>query len=230
MKVYKYIVLVASLAATIFLGICITKIGQQDRSVTVRGLSEREVDADLAIWPVKYKVASNDLSTLQNEIVTKNQALEKYLNSYGLDSSDYTIQASSITDVSMNMYLDKDKQTYKYLADQTFLVRSNKVQNVKNAQKDSLQLLKSGIALNNNYYESQITFEFTKLNEIKPEMIAEATQNARLAAEQFAHDSHSKVGKIKNATQGLFTIENAAQGLEDKKTIRVVTSVEYLLK
>ena len=75
-----------------------------------------------------------------------------------------------------------------------------------------------------------MSYEFTKLNDIKPEMIAEATKNARTAAEQFAHDSNSKVGKIKKATQGLFTIEDAAVGLEDKKNVRVVNTVEYLLK
>ena len=82
----------------------------------------------------------------------------------------------------------------------------------------------------NQDYDSKVSYEFTKLNDIKPEMIAEATKNARTAAEQFARDSNSKVGKIKKASQGLFTIQDAAAGLEDKKNVRVVNTVEYLLK
>ena len=100
---------------------------------------------------------------------------------------------------------------------------------MKSAYADSLELVSAGIAVNQDY-DSKVSYEFTKLNDIKPEMIAEATKNARTAAEQFAHDSNSKVGKIKKATQGLFTIEDAAVGLEDKKSVRVVNTVEYLLK
>ena len=125
--------------------------------------------------------------------------------------------------------MDKDKILYTYLAQTVVLVRSSKVAEVKKAQDDSLDLMSSGIAVSKDY-NSKISFEFTKLNEIKPQMIAEATKNARTAAEQFAHDSGSKVGKIKTATQGFFSIENAAEDLQEKKTIRVVTTVEYLLK
>ena len=92
-----------------------------------------------------------------------------------------------------------------------------------------LSLVSSGIAVLQEY-DGKVNYEFTKLNQIKPQMIAEATENARTAAEQFARDSNSKVGKIKKATQGLFTIEDAAPGLEEKKNVRVVTTVEYLLK
>ncbi len=125
--------------------------------------------------------------------------------------------------------MDRDKILYTYLAQTVVLVRSSKVAEVKKAQDDSLDLMSSRIAVSKDY-NSKISFEFTKLNNIKPQMIAEATKNARTAAEQFAHDSGSKVGKIKTATQGFFSIENAAEDLQEKKTIRVVTTVEYLLK
>lgn len=206
-----------------------TKIVKQNRSVTVRGLAEREVDADLAIWPIMFTVGSNDLLKIQSETVKKAAVITKFLESHGLSAEDYTVQAPKITDNTVNPYLDHDKMVFNYLAQETILVRTSKVSVVKEAQADSLKLAGEGVAIQQDY-ESKVVYEFTGLNEIKPEMIAEATENARLAAEQFARDSKSKVGKIKNATQGFFSIDDAAVGLEEKKNIRVVTTVEYLLK
>ena len=125
--------------------------------------------------------------------------------------------------------MDQSKLRYTFIARQTILIRSSKIESVKSAYADSLNLVSSGIAVLQEY-DGKVNYEFTKLNQIKPQMIAEATENARTAAEQFARDSNSKVGKIKKATQGLFTIEDAAPGLEEKKNVRVVTTVEYLLK
>lgn len=206
-----------------------TKIVKQDRSVTVRGLAEREVDADLAVWPITFTVGSNSLQNIQSEIVKKSSIVAKFLESHGLTSEDYTIQAPKITDNTVNPYLDHEKMMFNYLAQETILVRTAKVSVVKEAQADSLKLTGEGVAIQQDY-GSNVSYEFTGLNSIKPEMIAEATENARLAAEQFAHDSKSKVGKIKKATQGLFSIDDAAVGLEEKKNIRVVTTVEYSLK
>lgn len=204
-------------------------IGGETRSVTVRGLSEREVDADLVVWPLSFTVGSNDLNLLRKEIISKNDVCVEFLKKHGLDDSDFMVQAPQIQDNSVNLYIDRDRISYKYIAQSKILVRSNKINEVKTAQNDSLNLAEKGIAVRQEY-DSKMQFEFTKLNDIKPEMIAEATKNARLAAEQFAHDSGSRVGKIKKATQGLFSIDDAAIGLEEKKHIRVVTSVEYLLK
>lgn len=204
-------------------------IGGETRSVTVRGLSEREVDADLVVWPLSFTVGSNDLNLLRKEILSKNDICVEFLKEHGLDDSDFMVQAPQIQDNSVNLYIDRDRISYKYIAQSKILIRSNKINEVKTAQNDSLNLAEKGIAVRQEY-DSKMQFEFTKLNDIKPEMIAEATKNARLAAEQFAHDSGSRVGKIKKATQGLFSIDDAAIGLEEKKHIRVVTSVEYLLK
>ena len=115
-----------------------------------------------------------------------------------------------------------------YVAKQTVLVRSQKVASVKKASEDTLELVGKGISVRSDY-DSKVNYEFNGLNQIKPEMIALATENAREAAEQFAHDSHSKVGKILSASQGLFSIEDAAPGLEELKHVRVVTTVVYAL-
>ncbi len=220
---------VAIVLAAVVMASGMTKIVKQDRSVTVRGLAEREVDADLAIWPITFTVGSNDLLRIQSETVKKTEIITKFLENHGLTAEDYTVQAPIITDNTVNPYLDHDKMVYNYLSQETVLVRTSKVAIVKEAQADSLKLTSEGVAIQQDY-GSQVVYEFTGLNGIKPEMIAEATENARLAAEQFARDSKSKVGKIKKATQGLFSINDAAVGLEEKKNIRVVTTVEYSLK
>ena len=225
----KFIICITVLVSAVVLSFGVSRIGRETRSVTVRGLSEREVDADLVVWPLSFSVGDNDLSLLRKEIISKNNVCVDFLKAHGLEESDFTVQAPQIQDNTVNLYIDKERISYKYIAQARILIRSNKIDEVKSAQNDSLNLAENGIAVRQDY-DTKMQFEFTGLNDIKPEMIAEATKNARLAAEQFAHDSGSRVGKIKKATQGLFSIENAATGLEEKKHIRVVTSVEYLLK
>ena len=215
--------------AAVILAVGLANIITPERSVSVRGLAEREVDADLAVWNMSFSMGENSLESMQKSILEKTEVIKKYLIKHGLDESDFTVKPAAITDNSLNSYMDQTKITYKFVAQQTILVRSGKIEAVKSAYADSLELVSAGIAVNQDY-DSKVSYEFTKLNDIKPEMIAEATKNARTAAEQFAHDSNSKVGKIKKATQGLFTIEDAAVGLEDKKSVRVVNTVEYLLK
>lgn len=215
--------------AAVILAVGLANIITPERSVSVRGLAEREVDADLAVWNMSFSMGENSLESMQKSIVEKTEVIKKYLIKHGLEESDFTVKPAAITDNSLNSYMDQTKITYKFVAQQTILVRSGKIEAVKSAYADSLELVSAGIAVSQDY-DSKVSYEFTKLNDIKPEMIAEATKNARTAAEQFAHDSNSKVGKIKKATQGLFTIEDAAVGLEDKKSVRVVNTVEYLLK
>ncbi len=202
-------------------------IAKPDRTVSVRGLAEREVDADLAVWPLTYKFGADSMEIIKSELNVRTAAVLEYLKGFGLDQNDWTVQAPEITDNTLNPYIDR--KTFDYFAQGKILVRSSKVQQVKEAQGSSLALLEKGIAVGQDYGQT-VTYEFTKLNDVKPQMIAEATASARAAAEQFAHDSGSKVGKIKSATQGLFTIEAAAAGLEEKKAVRVVTTVVYLLK
>ena len=232
MKDLKTIILsvsVSVIASAVILSVGLSNIARADKTVSVRGLAEREVDADLAVWPLTFSLGSNDLTELQKDILAKTEIVKNYLAEYELSGNDFTVQSPSITDNSMNPYMDKNQVRYTYIAETVVLVRSSKVEQVKKAQSDSLKLMSDGIAVSKDY-KSKISFEFTKLNDIKPQMIAEATKNARTAAEQFARDSGSKVGKIKRASQGLFSIEDAAADLSERKTIRVVTTVEYLLK
>ncbi|MCI1209715.1 MAG: SIMPL domain-containing protein [Treponema sp.] len=218
----------AVIAAAVIISSGFKTIAKPDRTVSVRGLAEREVDADMAVWPLTFSLGGNDLAVLQQQLVDKTAIAANYLEKHGLTSADYTVNAPAITDTSVNLYMDKDKIKFTYIAKQVLLVRSSHVSAVKEAQADSLDLAGRGIAVTQDY-DSKVQYEFTGLNDIKPDMIAEATKNARLAAEQFARDSGSNVGKIKTASQGLFSITDAAAGLEEKKKVRVVTTVVYLL-
>lgn len=219
----------AIIIAAVILGYSGIVATQPKASVLVRGLAQREVDANLAIWRMSYSLGGNELAALQSEINAKNAKITEFLLTHGLSSDDFSVLPASITDTSLDMYSDKSRISYVFLATATTLVRTEKIKELQAAFKDSSTLIGSGIAIKQDY-ENKINYEFTGLNEIKPAMIEEATKNARAAAAQFAKDSNSKVGKIKNASQGLFSIENASGGLEDKKSVRVVTQVEYYLK
>lgn len=222
------IISISIVAASLILAFGMTHIMHDVRTVSVRGLCEKEVDADMAVWKVSYSILGNELMPIQKQLQENTKILEEYLADYQLTKDDYSVLAPEITDTSLNLYIDKSKNDYRYVAKQSLLIRSGKVSSVKAANANTQELLSKGLAIDSDY-DNRISYEFNGLNEIKPEMIAKATESARQAAEQFAHDSKSRVGKIQSASQGLFTIENAAVGLEEKKRVRVVTTVVYTL-
>ncbi len=223
------IVSFALIVSAAMLACGMSKIVKAKRNVSVRGLAEREVPADMATWRVSFSVSGNDLPTLQREIISKTKIVLDFLGEYDLNESDYSVLSPEITDTTTNIYLDQSRRQFNYIAKQTVLVRTEKVSNVKAASIDTIDLMGKGVAILSDY-DNSVKYEFNGLNEIKLEMIADATKNALLAAEQFAHDSGSKVGKIMSASQGLFSIEDAAVGLEDIKNVRVVTTVVYSIR
>ena len=220
---------IAIVIASIVLGVSAIVATQPKASVLVRGLAQREVDANLAIWRMSYSLGSNELAALQSEINTKNAVITEFLLAHGLSSDDFSVLPASITNTSLDMYSDKSRISYTFIATATTLVRTSKIKELQAAFKDSQTLISSGIAILQDF-DNKINYEFTALNEIKPAMVEEATKNAREVAVKFSKDSNSQVGKIKNASQGVFSIENASGGLEDKKRVRVVTQIEYFLK
>lgn len=223
-----------------FLGICLviasivislgfSSINPKEASVSVRGLAQREVNADLAVWQLSFGLGDNNLENLQKSIKEKSEIVSLYLKDKGLNERDFSVLSPSITNNLLDPYINQEKMQYIYIAKLNFLIRTDKISAVKKANEGLLEIVDKGIAIKQDY-ENKINYEFTKLNDIKPEMIALATKNARKAAEQFTKDSNSNLGKIKHATQGLFSIENAATGLEERKIVRVVTQIQYLLK
>lgn len=198
-----------------------------ERTVTVRGLCEKEVPADKAIWPVVFKVVGNDLTSVNAEIESKNKIVKEFLTEGGISESDISIGVPVISDKYANEYGDNNR-LYRYVATCTITVCSHEIEKVIELMGDQSVLLSQGIVPSNEW-QAQPQFLFEGLNDIKPEMIEEATYNARLAGEQFAKDSGSKLGKIKSATQGSFTIEDRDSNTPQIKRVRVVTTVVYYL-
>jgi hypothetical protein len=199
-----------------------------ERYVTVKGLAEKEVDADMAIWPITYKDAGNDLLQLQKGIDVNREIIKKFLVQKGFKEGDISHSPPMITDAWAESYGNQSVQGPRYRIQKTVTLRSSDVQLVKQTMEKSGELVAQGIVLSQNW-ETRTEFLFTSLNAIKPEMIREATINAREAAEKFAEDSGSKIGKIRTASQGLFSISDRDANSPDRKIVRVVTNLEYYL-
>jgi len=222
-------------AGMLLVGLCIywglSAFAANDRIVSVRGLAEREVKADHVIWPIVYKTTGNDLQNLYADIHAKSRQITGFLTQNGIAQSDVSVGAPKIFDRMAETYASSDAAKMdRYNVTVVITVSSTKVEQVRGLMPRMGELLKQGIAISAGDYDSQVRYEFTSLNKIKPQMIAEATKNAREAAGKFASDSESKLGKIKNASQGLFTIEDRDQYTPYIKNVRVVTSVDYYLK
>lgn len=202
---------------------------QFDRSVTVKGLSEREFDADIVIWPIVFTAAENDLEALYNQIDQGTVKTREFLVKNKIAVDEITISAPNITDKSAQQYGGDSRAEFRYTALQTITVYSNNIDIVRSAMNELSELGKQGIVLAGGNYESQTDYIFTRLNQVKPEMIEEATRKAREVAEKFAADSDSKLGKIKRASQGQFSISDRDKNNPHIKNVRVVSTVEYYL-
>ncbi|HCT94116.1 MAG TPA: hypothetical protein DIC44_04805 [Rikenellaceae bacterium] len=217
----------------IFLGIfiksAVVSLKSYDRVVTVKGLAEVEVPANKVIWPVVYKEIGNDLSVLYNAINQKNKIIIDYLKSKGLDESEISVAAPQIIDMNAERY-QSQPSSYRYNITSILTVTSDKVPLVMNIISTQSELLNKGVALTAGEYQYMTQYFYTGLNDIKPQMIEEATSNARASAEKFARDSGSKLGKIKRANQGQFTISDRDANTPHIKTIRVVSTIDYMLK
>lgn len=199
-----------------------------DRVVSVKGLSEREVKVDLVLWPISYTVSEPSLDLLQSEMRATEEKIRAFLLRYGFEEDEITAAQPVVTDRWEHYYGD-NLPSDRYTGQNAVLLRTSKVDQVKEVMPKVDELVKEDVLISRSW-EYQPQFIFTKLNDIKPEMIAEATKEARKAAMQFAEDSGSKLGKIRSASQGYFTIEDLDSYTPDIKRVRVVTTVEYMLE
>ena len=207
----------------------VEKYRSYDRTVNVKGLCEKEVKADKVIWPVVYKVMANDIQSVYDQTDRSNATIVEFLNAGGIDASEITVSVPQISDKFANEYGNNDR-AYRYIATNIITVCTDKVDAVLSLMSEQSDLLKQGIVTGGNTWENPVEFKYEGLNDIKPAMIEEATMNAREAAQKFAKDSDSRLGKIKTANQGTFTIENRDSNTPYIKKVRVVTSVTYYLK
>lgn len=206
----------------------VEKYRSYDRVVNVKGLCEKEVMADKVIWPLVYKVMSNDIQSIYDQTDASNDLIMDFLTDGGISEKEITVSVPSISDKLANEYGDNNR-AFRYIAKNVITVCTDDVDAVLRLMSKQSELLKKGIVTSENSWENPVEFKYEGLNDIKPQMIEEATKNAREAAEKFAKDSDSSLGKIKNANQGTFTIENRDSNTPYIKRIRVVTSVTYYL-
>ncbi|MGD8278641.1 MAG: SIMPL domain-containing protein [Gemmatimonadota bacterium] len=210
---------------------------QADRFVTVKGLSEREVKADLALWPIRLVATDNDLGAAQRQIASSATAVSTFLARHGVDTASVEMQDLSVTDQLANRFGQRSEGP-RYIVNQTVMVRSSDPDVVFAASQAVGELVSAGVPIQSGleYGPGGPVFLYTGLNDLKPAMIAEATANAREAAEQFAMDSGAQIGGIRRANQGVFVIlpRDQVPGIREQqqlfKIVRVVATLEYLLE
>ncbi|HDZ08016.1 MAG TPA: SIMPL domain-containing protein [Pseudohongiella sp.] len=211
------------------LGSFAVTVKEYERTVTVKGLAEQEHVADIVIWPIQYTAADNDLGALYATIDSNNASIRAFLESNSLPASAVTLAPPAITDRLAQSYGDGSRAEFRYTATQALTVYSSDIELVRGLMSSLSDLGREGIVFSGAEYHLQPEYLFTRLNDIKPAMIEEATREARAAAIKFADDSNSELGKIRNASQGQFSISNRDRNNPHIKNVRVVVSVEYYL-
>lgn len=202
-----------------------------DRYVQVKGLSEREVNADLAVWPINITLTGNDLKSLQGDIESQNNEVYNFFVAQGFDQNELTKGSTNISDVRADIYNSNfQNNAFRYLAKSEFTVRTTDINKLQKALSESLELMSKGILLGSKNTWRPIEYIFTGLNELKPSMIEEATKNAREVAEKFALDSDANVGEIRMASQGLFSITDRDENTPQIKMVRVVSTIDFQLE
>lgn len=200
-----------------------------DRTVTVKGLAEKEVPADIAIWPIRFDVAGDDLTRLTAELERNSAQVLAFLQANGFTEQEITVGVPAIIDRQAQRYGGGAEEGLRYLGNGTLTVYSTNIEGVRTAMGRLVELGKQGVAVGAQDFDVRPQFLFTHLNDIKPAMIEDATRNAREVAEKFARDSDSNLGKIKRAYQGQFTIEDRDSNTPHIKNVRVVATLEYFL-
>ena len=215
-----------AIAGGYLLGDGLKRARAADRSVTVRGLAEKDVTADLATWSISYSTTGFDLPTVRAEIDANTKALQGYFTSLGFKPGDLTP-----TGAGVNQYLNNGVNSITIT--QRMLLRTTDIARAQRAVAQQFDFVRRSVTLQEG---AGMRYSFTKLNDVKPDMVAAATRDARAAAEQFAKDSGAGVGGIKSATQGYFSIAardgEGGDGASDTpyKKVRVVTTVDFYLK
>lgn len=223
-------ILAGLVVSGVMLPLSVSRYRSFDRTVNVKGLCEKEVKADKVIWPIVYKVMADDIQSIYNQTDANNDAVTAFLKEGGINENEISVSSPQISDEFANEYAGM-KRTYRFIAKNVITVCTSDVDKVLALMSRQQELLKKGVVVGgDNRWENPVEFKYEGLNDIKPQMIEEATRNVREAAQKFAKDSDSRLGKIRTANQGTFTIENRDSNTPYIKKVRVVTSVTYYLK
>ena len=234
MKILSALILaIAAIVSASLIADGLTGLRTGDRFVTVKGVAEREVQADLALWPLRFVATGNSLDEAREKARSSREAIMAFLKLQAIDTDAAELQRLDVTDTRANPYQESNGQ--KFIINQTLMVRSDDIDRIRQAAQSVSELVDSGVILSSDYGPGGPTYLFNRLNDIKPEMIAEATAAAREAAAQFARDAKTELGNLRRANQGVFQIlardqaPGVSEGQQPIKTVRVVTTVEYYL-
>lgn len=204
-------------------------VKDRERVVQVKGLAERDVPADVVLWPIQFTAADNDLTKLYDDVRADGLRVRAFLEGFGIPADDISFSTPAVTDKSAQSYGGGPAPQFRYTATQTVTVYSVDVERVRGAMQKVADLGREGLVLTGGDWNTQVEYLFTGLNDIKPAMVEEATRKAREVAQKFAEDSDSRLGKIKSAAQGQFSISDRDRFNPHIKRIRVVSTVEYYL-
>lgn len=230
MKLLQAAILAVSIA---FLGLCIKwgidDFANKDRNVTVKGLAEKEVEADKVTWPIPTKVLGNDLLELYQRINTTTAKVKAFLKQHGIKDDEINVNAPVVIDLNADQYSNNNRG-FRYNITSTITVTSQNVKLVRSIMAKQGELLKQGVAVLDGGYENRITYEYVGFRKMKPQMMQEAIKNAEATAQEFATNSNSKLNKITKADQGQFSIDDRDANTPYIKKVRVVTTITYSLK
>lgn len=230
MKLLQAAILAVSIA---FLGLCIKwgidDFANKDRNVTVKGLAEKEVEADKVTWPIPTKELGNDLPELYQRINTTTAKVKAFLKQHGIKDDEINVNAPVVIDLNADQYSNNNRG-FRYNITSTITVTSQNVKLVRSIMAKQGELLKHGVAVLDGGYENRITYEYVGFKKMKPQMMQEAIKNAEATAQEFATNSNSKLNKITRADQGQFSIDDRDANTPYIKKVRVVTTITYSLK
>lgn len=230
MKLLQAAILAVSIA---FLGLCIKwgidDFANKDRNVTVKGLAEKEVEADKVTWPIPTKELGNDLPELYQRINTTTSKVKAFLKQHGIKDDEINVNAPVVIDLNADQYSNNNRG-FRYNITSTITVTSQNVKLVRSIMAKQGELLKQGVAVLDGGYENRITYEYVGFKKMKPQMMQEAIKNAEATAQEFATNSNSKLNKITKADQGQFSIDDRDANTPYIKKVRVVTTITYSLK
>ena len=207
----------------------IDNFANKDRKVSVKGLAEKEVDADKVTWPIVSKELGNDLPELYTRLGVTQTKIKKFLTANGVKADEISVNAPSVIDLNADQY-SSNQRTYRYNITSVITVTSRNVKLVRSIIARQGELLKEGVAIVDGGYDNPVKYEYVSFREMKPKMMEEAIANAEKTAEQFATNSKSHLNKIVSADQGQFSIEDRDQTTPYVKKVRVVTTIVYSLK
>ena len=223
------IIAVGVIILGLFIKCGIDDFANKDRKVSVKGLAEKEVEADKVTWPIMFKEVGNELPELYNRIAIKQRTIKSFLIKNGIKDAEITINAPQVIDMTADQYSNQQRH-FRYNITSIITVTSRNVNLVRSIITRQGELFKDGIAVSGGGYENPVAYEYVSFTSMKPKMMEEAIANAEKTARQFAKNSHSKLNKIVDADQGQFSIDDRDSNTPYIKKVRVVTTITYSLK